>query len=324
MINADENEDHFDAVKEVEEVEAGADDDAPGLIAQAVFVHGNNLARKEADTKKYNDEESQQFLAEIRVKYDEWHQNNVDLEGPHKEPSQGDKEIVEKRVRLFSEYKDYVDQRQYAEKFDSRSNLHSSVLEEFIYYLFRDLLEDFDGEPLVGKSHAFKDMFFFPTSYQEMLQAPSARIEIKDHDFIIGTKVNTKMQTAGSDTIQDVDLEIPAVAIECKTYLDKTMLEGSSTAAEQLKHKSPNAVYIVVMEWLKLTSRINLKKYKVDQIYVFRKQKNTDREFRYEDGYEKKPIDLEVVWHLYEFVRGHLTGGWGGGVDEGLERGWLL
>lgn len=102
------------------------------------------------------------------------------------------------------------------------------------------------------------------------------------------------------------------------------MLEASSTAAEQLKYKNPNAKYIVVMEWLKLSDAVNLRKYKVDQIYVFRRQKNTDREFRYDEGYDKKPIDSDVVWHLYETVRRHLTDDWGGDVGEGLERGWLI
>ncbi len=52
---------------------------------------------------------------------------------------------------------------------------------------------------------------------------------------------------------------MPAIAIECKTYLDKTMLQDVSTAATQLKQKNPNAVYIVVAEWLKLTDAVNLK-----------------------------------------------------------------
>ena len=68
------------------------------------------------------------------------------------------------------------------------------------------------------------------------------------------------------------------------------MLQDVSTAAEQLKHKNPNAMYIVVTEWLKLTESVNLKKYKIDQIYVLRKQKNTDREFRYGADYVKNPI----------------------------------
>lgn len=102
------------------------------------------------------------------------------------------------------------------------------------------------------------------------------------------------------------------------------MLEGSSRAAEELKARNPNAIYIVVMEWLKLTESVNLRKYKVDQIYVFRKQKNTDREYRYIPSYEKKPIDIDVVFHLFDYVRQHLTEDWQGGIKHGLDRGWLL
>ena len=51
------------------------------------------------------------------------------------------------------------------------------------------------------------------------------------------------------------------------------MLQDASTAGEQLKQKNPNAMYIVLAEWLKLTDSINLKKFKIDQIYVLRKQK---------------------------------------------------
>ena len=274
--------------------------------------------------KKYKDECSLEYLKEINEKYEKWKSDNQELKGPFKESSKDDFEIIEKRVMLFSNYKDFVDQQKYAEQFDSRSNLHSSILEEFIYYLFKDLLLDFDGVPLVGKSHSFKDMFFAPRSFQDMIHYPSLRIEKKDHDFVIGISIKAKFQCNGSDHLEYSDFEIPAVAIECKTYLDKTMLEASSTSAEQLKYKNPNSKYIVAMEWLKLSDSINLKKYKVDQLYVFRKQKNTDREYRYEDRNEKKPIDPHAVNHLFNMVRTHLTSDWGGDVSEGLERGWLV
>jgi hypothetical protein len=132
------------------------------------------------------------------------------------------------------------------------------------------------------------------------------------------------MKVAGSTEIENVNIQVPAVAIECKTYLDKTMLEGSSTAGEQLKTRNPNALYIVVAEWLKLTENVNLKKYKIDQIYILRKQKNTDREFRFLPTYEKKPIYADVVTHLYETVRTHLSVDWEGGIAFGLERGFLI
>ncbi|MBE1290358.1 MAG: Bpu10I family restriction endonuclease [Rhodobacteraceae bacterium] len=294
------------------------------LVRSGVYVHGQNLAQKMSGHRKYSDDESKQFLDEIHERYEEWKAQNVELKGPHKDEDVTDEDTVKARVKLFSDYKDFIDQQHYAEKFDSRSNLHSSVLEEFIYYLFRDLLLDFEGQPLVGKSHAFKDMFFAPKNFQDMVKRPALRIEKKDHDFVIGISIKATFQCHGSETREEDEFEVPAVAIECKTYLDKTMLEASSTAAEQLKYKNPNAKYIVVMEWLKLSDAVNLRKYKVDQIYVFRRQKNTDREFRYEEGYEKRPLDPDVIWHLYQTVRAHLTDDWGGDVGEGLERGWLI
>nr|WP_281257222.1 Bpu10I family restriction endonuclease [Candidatus Viridilinea mediisalina] len=112
--------------------------------------------------------------------------------------------------------------------------------------------------------------------------------------------------------------------MECKTYLDKTMLEGSSRAAEDLKARNPNSLYIVVMEWIKLTSDVNLRKYKVDQIYVLRQQKNTDREFRYTEDYIKNPISYQIVWHLFDTVRRHLTSDWTSGIEHGIQRGWLI
>ncbi|WP_319498710.1 Bpu10I family restriction endonuclease [uncultured Cohaesibacter sp.] len=298
--------------------------EASELERSAVYVHGQNIHQKMNSRNKYCDNTSKQYLQEISQKYSEWKSANTELKGPFKDAKNSDFELVCKRVELFSGYKDFIDQQHFAEQFDSRSNLHSSVLEEFVYYLFRDLLLDFKGQPLVGKSHAFKDMFFAPKSFQDMVMRPALRIEKKDHDFVIGISIKAKFQCQGSETVEEENFEVPAVAVECKTYLDKTMLEASSTAAEQLKYKNPNAKYIVVMEWLKLSDAVNLRKYKVDQIYVFRRQKNTDREFRYEDNYNKKPIDQDVIWHLYETVRKHLTNDWGGDVGEGLERGWLI
>jgi hypothetical protein len=91
-----------------------------------------------------------------------------------------------------------------------------------------------------------------------MIQKANAKIEIKYHDFTIGARINATMNTFGYDNTEKYTWDIPAIAIECKTYLDKTMLQDASTAAEELKHRNPNAMYIVVAEWLKLTDSVNL------------------------------------------------------------------
>jgi len=311
-----------------------------------MLVHGSNLSQKEKHKTKYRDPKSRQYLTEIRKMYDKWHKANRQLIGPSLQESSQDKVIISKRVQLLEKYKNFLDQQHYAEQFDSRSNLHSSVLEEFLYYMFRDLVANFGDNALIGKSHAFKDIFFVPPNYRGMMKRAHARIERKDHDFVIGVTVSAHLDLMANKDDEQGQMrmgesvaeysariegnsethlfDIAAVAIECKTYLDKTMLEGASRAAEQLKARNPNALYIVIMEWLKLTSAVNLRKYEVDQIYVFRKQKNTDREFRFADDYHKKPIDPDVVWHLYQTIRTHLTSNWEGGVEQGLERGWLL
>lgn len=263
-------------------------------------------------------------MAEIRVRYDEWKAANGALAGPASAVNESDSANIKERVRLLNEYKDFLDQRHYAEKFDSRSNLHSSVLEEFMYYLFRDLVLGISESALIGKSHSFKDVFFRASSYSEMIRSPHALVEIKDHDFAIGASIKASMQCQGSTSTEEYEWDIPAIAIECKTYLDKTMLQDVSTAAEQLKQKNPNAMYIVVAEWLKLTESVNLKKYKIDQIYVLRKQKNTDREFRYDADYQKNPIYSDVVEHCFNSVREFLTSDWEGGISHGLDRGFLI
>lgn len=321
-----------------------------------MLVHGDNIRQKEADATKSTDERDErnrQYLTQIRSKYDEWKAANKELVGPGAVPSEDDTDnrTLSKRVSLFEEYKDFIDQQHYAEHFDSRSNLHSSVLEEFMYYLFRDLLRDFGDNVLVGKSHAFKDLFFMPPNYPAMLKRPYARVERKDHDFVIGVTIEATMRSITQSTSQeapgeDVTIEaekptsydevgvtddsethkfdIPAVVIECKTYLDKTMLEGSSRAAEDLKARNPNSLYILVMEYIKLTEAVNLYKYKLDQIFILRHQKNTDRKKRYNIGWVKNPVDPVVVQSLYKMVRNHLTIDWERNLTEGIRRGWLL
>ncbi|MCL2842786.1 MAG: Bpu10I family restriction endonuclease [Oscillospiraceae bacterium] len=289
-----------------------------------MFVHGDNIASKMGDSRKYNDDISKAFLAEIKEEYDKWKAANLSLQGPFAETDEHDMDILKQRVDYFNQYKDFIDQQHYAENFDSRSNLHSSVLEEFMYYLFKDLVGSYSSSALIGKSHSFKDIFFMPKNYSDMVKKPHARIEKKDHDFVIGAKIIASMHCAGNEQAESIVIEVPAVAIECKTYLDKTMLEGSSTAGAQLLTRNPNALYIVVAEWLKLTESVNLKKYQVDQIYVLRKQRNTDREYRFLPGYEKKPVHLDVVVHLFNSVRSHLSADWEGGVSFGLERGFLI
>lgn len=290
----------------------------------SIFVHGDNISQKEAHKSKYKDEKSKKYLENIRQKYEAWRSANLSLVGPTKNEKASDREIIKQRVALFNEYKDFLDQKIYAEQFDSRSNLHSSALEEFMYYLFKDLVADYSGNALIGKSRAFKELSFKSDNYLSMLKKPGALLEVKDYDFVIGATINASFRCKGKDIGDEECFDMPAVAIECKTYLDKTMLESCSTTGEQLKRNNPNALYIVVAERLKLSEAVNLKNIKIDQIYILRKQKNTDREDRFSSDYISNPIYEDVVYHLFNYIRDYLSTDWGGKIADGLHRGYLM
>lgn len=295
----------------------------------SLFVHGDNIYKKEhpqsaKDKRKYGGDLSKQYLSEIRTKYEEWKAANLSLIGPGKDTLTSDEAIIQKRVQLFNEYKDFIEQQKYAEHFDSRSNLRSTALEEFMYYLFKDLTAAYSTSALIGKSRAFKDLSFKSDSYGSMLTSPGALLEVKDYDFVIGATINAEFKCKGEENGDTQSFDMPAIAIECKTYLDKTMLESCSTTGEQLKKNNPNALYIVVAERLKLSEAVNLKNCKIDQIYILRKQRNTDREDRFLDGYIANPIYEDVVWHLFSTVREYLAADWGGKIADGLQRGYLI
>ena len=92
---------------------------------------------------------------------------------------------------------------------------------------------------MIGKSRAFKELSFKSDNYDSMLVRPGALLEVKDYDFVIGATINATFRCKGKDSGDEESFDMPAVAIECKTYLDKTMLESCSTTGEQLKRKFP-------------------------------------------------------------------------------------
>lgn len=280
------------------------------------YVHGDNIAQKKSHPRKYQDTRATQFLAEIEQRYLQWRQANLALRGT-------DEATVRRRTELLNDYKNFIDQQKYAEEFDSRSNLHSTVLEEFLVYLFDGVLPNAELHPIVGKGQTFKSFFLGSVNFAEFLTRPQIIIETKDHDFVIGTSLKATFRSLRDEEISTKVMQIPAVAVECKTYLDKTMLEGASLSAEELKRINPSARYLIVAEWLKLTEAINLAKYRIDQIYVLRRQKNTDREFRFAEDYEKNPIYEDLVWDLFRGVIDYLSADrWD--IDAAVKRGKLL
>lgn len=61
-------------------------------------------------------------------------------------------------------------------------------------------------------------------------------------------------------------------AVECKTYLDRTMLEGAIATASEIKTGSPYSNFYVVAEQYNVDKNVDPSYSRIKQIYVLRKE----------------------------------------------------
>lgn len=125
------------------------------------------------------------------------------------------------------------------------------------------------------------------------------RINVKDQDFAIYREVQIKADG------ESKKVNVPVVSIECKTYIDKTMLEGSIATAEKIKSGNPYCLFIVVTEWYNVSTEVDPAYSRIDQIYVLRKGIR-----RKQPQGKEKPIDPDVVIDLFAYVKRHLERDW--------------
>ena len=98
-----------------------------------------------------------------------------------------------------------------------------------------------------------------------------------------------------------MQIRIPAIAIEAKTYIDKTMLDSIIATAEKIKSGNPHARFIAVAERYDVSYDVDPAYSRIDQIYILRK---TMRKTGWQD------IDSEVVWRLFSESVSHLNRPW--------------
>jgi len=257
-------------------------------------VHGSNILTKIKNTKQTkNDKEDE--LNIIVSKYKEWFEKNEQLIGYTDE-------IIEKRVKWLNEYKTAIKDIDYT----AQSKFHSSVLEEFLYYLFRDLLKDIMNsinvenkkvqKISIGGIRAYSNLYFAPKDIQNFMQTSNMKINVKDQDFSIYRKVIIRADD------EQKTINVPIVSIECKTYIDKTMLEGSIATADKIKNGNPYCLFLVVTETYDVSYEVDPAYSRIDQIYVFRKAKRRSN--------DNNSIDYLVVQDLFDFVKAHLLRDW--------------
>lgn len=228
------------------------------------------------------------------------------------------KKIVEKRVVLLNNYYDFLNDRGYYNTFSSQGKFRSTILEEFMYLLLRDLIEskkaDITTEAKeklqLGSSKAYTSLFFSGTDLVGFLESPQIVVNDKAQDFAIYRPISLKIED-GSST----ETNLPIVSIENKTYIDKTMLEGAVATAEKIKFGNPYSLYYIVTENYDVDLQVDPIYSRIDQIYVLRKSKRKG---------VLQPIDANVVYGLVNDIKEHLERDWSNVEKKMKETGKIL
>lgn len=257
-------------------------------MSKSGYIHGLNIKNKRLKSGH------PKILDEIDKKYTDW------VSATERLSSENAKELHAK-VALLNNYSDYITST--SEHFKFQDKLGSSVIEEFLFLLFKDipgLKEDLgNGLLFMGQADAYLNLSFAPRNLKDFINNPGVYINRKNQDFTISKKVNCVFKT--NENEEKLDLIVPAVAIESKAYIPKTMFDQAAYEAQRLKEGNPFALYVIVAEQNALSNDVNLKNTKVDEVFILRKQKRNKI---------KKPIDSAVVSELYKFVKNYLNTDW--------------
>lgn len=214
-------------------------------------------------------------------------------------------QIVIKRTKLLNEYYDFINKNNYDNIFTSQGKFRPTILEEFMYILFKDLIneikskiKDKNNNLNIGSSKAYTNLFFSGNNFDSFINSPQIGINEKDQDFAIFRPISITIGDSNA-----INTNLPIVAIENKTYIDKTMLEGAIATAEKIKSGNPYSLFFIVAENYEVDLKVDPIYSKINQIYILRKSKRIKNQ-------DSKPIYADVLIDLVNEVKNHLTRDW--------------
>ena len=258
------------------------------------YIHGSKLINKIGGLSSPDAR-----LSSCLEAYEVWKEKSLAV-------SERDEDSIGLLVEYLNDYKNIVEPI-----FDSRSNsaqevLQPSIMEEFFEFLFCNISQTVGYEMLRKPAKSFVDLIFNPSSLDTLMTVPEYTVRRKDHDFVLGSTVKFTVGSDNTEEVSESDLVIPTIAIECKRYLERNMLDECSGTAEKVKRATPYCKYYVVAEFLKMDNaspEMSL----IDEIYVLRRQRNSER---LADDFVPNPIYADLIVHLYQQCVRHLRKVW--------------
>ena len=227
-----------------------------------------------------------------------------------------EKEKVIKQVTCVNRYYNYMHDNNFENTFSAQSKFRPTVLEEFLFLLFRAYVlkakETHDVEDVLGSGavKAYTNIYFKAKDFKDFIVSPEIEVNEKDQDYAIYRTFDISINNANP-----LKIRIPAVAIEAKTYIDKTMLDSIIATAEKIKSGNPHTRFIAVSERYDVSFGVDPAYSRIDQIYILRKGMRKQ---------EWAEIDADVVWRLYEETIYHLNRPWSDIETRIMEEGVII
>ena len=193
-----------------------------------LFIHESNLLNKIENNYKDKGSEIKEFYNEIYLPYK---QKLLDLNYSLK-----DMNTFNKASSLIDNYIMEIENFSTKANISSQSKFRSTFIEEISTYLFKSLkiIES-------GKLGIYNKNVFSGLKINNKMELSTI---YKDVDFCIGKKIHLNI-----DSTQNLDMIIPIICVEVKTYLDATMFNEVQFSSKQIKNASPNAQTYVLMEF---------------------------------------------------------------------------
>jgi len=200
-----------------------------------------------------------------------------------------------KLIDIFKNYKEIANSNNKKKTkgyyFTPQSKFESTIMEEFLGIFLSPIIKDMKNIKC-GPSKSFLNTSFF-VSLNNMSAIATKDTKTKDQDFSIYIEHNS-----GSNDGKTVD-QIPLISIECKTYVDKTMLESSISTANRIKAGTPSSKFYIVTETIDLGCEQKVGNHEIDNIYVIRKSTRSENAVMcnqvFIDIYEKIDSDINSL-----------------------------
>lgn len=252
-----------------------------------------HAAKIKALITKYSSDASLNALHNIQTHYLSYLNENINTPGYSKD-------AIKKRVELLNEYYDFFYKNgNFLSLFSPQTKLRSTILEEFLYILFRDYIiekkkkiKDVNGVIRHGSATAYTNLYFYAKNFESFVDDVYTGVNEKDQDYTIYRALDININ--GNEL--DRPINIPVVAIECKTYLDRTMLEGAIATANEIKSGSPYSNFYVVAEQYNVDKTVDPSYSRIKQIYVLRKEARKKEK----NGQSPQPIYYDVVQKMFD------------------------